>query len=121
MRKTNKAALARHLEQRAAPADTIPTLVACIIDAMSLMNKVSGDNMTFGEISEHIFKSALLSGIRSERIDVVFDVYRDISKNLSCKNQMCDNMYPEDDSDGDSDDDGSDSADSDGDTDGDWL
>ena len=37
MRKTNKAALARHLENRVPHADSIPCPSACIIDGMGLV------------------------------------------------------------------------------------
>ena len=79
LKKTNKAALARDLEKRAAPAEDIPTPSACIIDGMSLVNKVSGEHRTFGELSECIFASALQAGRDSKRIDVVFDVYKENS------------------------------------------
>ena len=39
---------------------------------MSLVNKISGDNRTFGEI-------AIQTGNTSSRIDIVFDVYKDNS------------------------------------------
>jgi hypothetical protein len=67
LRKTNKAALGRELENNVSPAESIPTPNACIIDGMAVVNKIQGDKKTFRE------------GYHSKRIDVVFDVYRDIS------------------------------------------
>ena len=51
LRKTNKAALARHIEKRGSTAENVSSPSACIIDAMSFVNKVKGDNKTFGDVS----------------------------------------------------------------------
>ena len=79
LKKTNKSTLARHIESRVAPAESIPLPSACIIDGMSLVNKIRGDNRTFGDIAESIFMIAIQSGNASSRIDIVFDVYKDNS------------------------------------------
>ena len=79
LKKTNKASLARFLEKKAAAAHAIPTPSACIIDGMSLLQKIHGDNMTFNNIAMTLFNSALHIGSESDRIDVVFDVYTDMS------------------------------------------
>ena len=77
LRKTNKSTLARHIEGRVASAERFPLSSACIIDGMSLINKISGDNRTFGDIAESIFVVVIQAGIASSRI--VFDVYKDNS------------------------------------------
>ena len=59
LKQTNKSTLARHIESRVAPAESIPLPSACIIDGMSLVNKISGDNRTFGDIAESIFMIAI--------------------------------------------------------------
>ena len=46
---------------------------------MSLVNKIPGDNRTFGDIAESIFLIAIKSGNASSRKYIVFDVYKDIS------------------------------------------
>ena len=46
---------------------------------MALIQKVHGGNCTFEELSDHIFQSSLHAGQGSDRIDVVFDVYRNQS------------------------------------------
>ena len=79
LKKTNKSTLARHIESRVAPDESIPLPSACIIDGMSLVNKISGDNRTFGDIAESIFMIAIQSGNASSRIDIVFDVFKDNS------------------------------------------
>ena len=44
LRKTNKAALARELEKQVLPAENIPMLAATIIDGMSLVQKMKGND-----------------------------------------------------------------------------
>ena len=79
MKKTNKAILAKHLEQKVSPAEEVPRPSATLIDAMALIQKLQGDNRTFKELSDHIFTQILHAGEGSDRIDVVFDVYRENS------------------------------------------
>ena len=78
-RKTNKAALARKLEAKASPADEMESPSACIIDGMSIVQKMKGDKLTFAELAEQMLDFVLRIGAGSERIDVVFDVYRQLS------------------------------------------
>lgn len=79
LRKTNKAALARELEKNVSPAEHIPTPSACIIDGMSLIQKMNGDNRTFAQVAKSALLSVLQEGEKSERLDVVFDVYHQTS------------------------------------------
>ena len=80
---TNKSTLARRIESRVAPPESIPLPSACIIDGMSLVNKISVDNMTIGEIAKSV---ALQSGNASRRIYIVFDVHNDNSiKTAECE------------------------------------
>ena len=46
-----------------------------MVDAMAIMQKVHGENLTFDELSQTILKRILIDGHGSERIDVVFYVY----------------------------------------------
>ena len=57
----------------------VPLPSARIKDGMSLVNKISGNNSTFGDIAERIFMIAIQSGNASSRIDIVFDVNKDNS------------------------------------------
>ena len=77
LKKTRKSTLARQLEKNVLLAEAIPQPSTCIMDGMSLVQKVHGDNKTFAELSDAIFMSALRTGAESSRIDVVFDVYLD--------------------------------------------
>ena len=79
MRKTNKAALARELEKQVLPAETIPEPSATIIDGMSLVQKMKGNDQTFSQLSESVLTHILHEGVRSHIIDVVFDTYREDS------------------------------------------
>ena len=86
IKKKNKSTIARHIERRVAPAEFIPLSSACIIDGMSLVNKIRGDNRTFEDIGESIFLIAIQSGNANSRKDIVFDVYKDKSiKNQSVR------------------------------------
>ena len=79
MKKTNKAVMARKLESMAAPAEVIPQPSACIIDAMSLIQKINGENLTFVEVSDHLLTTVLKLCGECDRVDVVFDIYKQLS------------------------------------------
>ena len=76
LRKTNKAALAKALTNDGMVAENIPRLSATIIDGMSLVQRLKGDNQTFAEVADSCLTHALHEGENSQQIDVVFDVYR---------------------------------------------
>ena len=46
---------------------------------MALVQKLKVDYLTFGEITDNILSRVLREAEGSDRVDVVFDVYRDIS------------------------------------------
>ena len=77
LQKTNKAALARALEKTVSPAEEIPEQSATIIDGMTLIQKMNGNDKTFSQLAESVLSSALREEIQSQRIDVIFDVYRE--------------------------------------------
>ena len=79
LRKMNKAALARELEKSVAPAEVIPKPSTTIIDEMSLVQKMKGNNKTIAQLAESTLAKVLHEGGDSEWIDVVFDVYKDMS------------------------------------------
>ncbi|MES9881053.1 MAG: hypothetical protein ABW185_09250 [Sedimenticola sp.] len=78
-KKTNKAALARHLEKQVSSEELVTSPSATVIDGMALVHKLHGDNNTFQETSEQMLTNAFQSGSSSDRIDVVFDVYKESS------------------------------------------
>ena len=90
LRKTSKAALARELEKQVLPVEIIPEPSATIIDGMSLVQKMKGNDQTFSQLADSALTQILHEGARSQRIDVVFDVYRDDSiKNAERENRGC--------------------------------
>ena len=86
LKKTNKSTIARHIERRVAPAKSIPLPSACIIDGVSLINKIRGDNRTFGDIAKSIFLIAVQSENASSRKDIVH-VYLMSIKSTQSKQQ----------------------------------
>ena len=79
LKKTNKSALARKLEGNSSPAEIIPQPSACIIDGMSMLHKMRGDNITFEELSNQLLASVLRASEGHTRIDLIFDVYQPLS------------------------------------------
>ena len=53
---------------------------ACIIDAMTFLDKMNVKKKTFGYLTEITFVSALKDGTSSDRIDIIFDVYKYINR-----------------------------------------
>ena len=74
---TNKSALTRHVEKQVSPANFIPKPSACTIDAMAFLHKMNVEKKPFVYLTEIIFTSALKDGTSSDRIDLIFDVYKD--------------------------------------------
>ena len=79
LRKTAKCALAKKLRKDQSPVESIADNSACITDGMSLVQSVEGNNMTFGDVSNTILNKALKEARYSRRMDMVFDVYQQIS------------------------------------------
>lgn len=83
LRKTTKSTLAKELQKNTLEVETIPLQSACIIDGMAMVQKLRGDHKSFADVADTLLTMALREGFRSSRIDVVFDVYREISiKNI---------------------------------------
>ena len=75
LKKTDKASLSRHIEKQSIKIDIPTGKRATVVDAMAIVQKVHGENLTFDELSQTVLKQILTDGHGSERIDVVFDVY----------------------------------------------
>ena len=76
IKKTNKAILAKHLESFVSPIEEVFQPCATIVDAMSLIQKLHCESHTFEELSDLIISRILNVSRQSERIDVIFDIYR---------------------------------------------
>ena len=63
---TNNAALARELERNVSPAEDIPDPSTCIIDGMSLVQKMNANNKMFVHLAESIMSLTLHDGSQSQ-------------------------------------------------------
>ena len=88
LRKTTKAALAKELQKNVPAADEIPRPSACVIDSMALVQRLKGDHEKFSDVADCLLNMVLHEGSSSNRIDVIFDVYRENSiKNAERENR----------------------------------
>jgi len=60
-------------------ADMIPQPCGRIFDEMVMLQKIRGDQKTFAELADSMMSMVLHEGTDSQRIDAVFDVYRNNS------------------------------------------
>ena len=79
LRKTDKASLAATLQKGIAAVDHLPQNTASVVDGMNLVQRIKGDQATFGDVAATVFSMALNEGRQSNRIDVVFDTYQENS------------------------------------------
>ena len=95
LRKTSKSVLSQALEKLTESVENLPEGVMIVVDAMSVAQRIKGDHKTFGEVSKFIFRRILAEAKESTRVDVVFDVYRDISiKNIERSEKRCSSLAP---------------------------
>ena len=52
---------------------------ACIVYGMSIVRKLDGNQKPFGDIAKTVLKIVIREGDKCDRVDVVFDVYREDS------------------------------------------
>ena len=79
LRKTNKASLASLLQKNVQATEEVPANSSAVIDGMSLVRRVKGDQLTFGDVAIIVLSMAMKEGVRCNRIDVVFDTYKELS------------------------------------------
>ena len=82
LRKTNKVALSTFLEKLSPPAECFPDKTTCITDAMGIVQIQKCNQKTFLEVADLLFTCFLMESRQCQRIDIIFDVYR----NKSIKN-----------------------------------
>ena len=83
LRKTNKASLLHALEKDIVPEETVDDRTVTVIDGMALVQKAKTIGKTFGDLSDTLLRTVMALGKDSQRIEVVFYVYRDESiKNM---------------------------------------
>ena len=67
-------------KKQVSPDYVISKPSVCIIDAMGPLHKISGEKKTFGYLTEIIFASALKDDTSNGRINIIFDVYKNINR-----------------------------------------
>ena len=79
LRKTNRTALSRELAKNVSPTEAILIQSTRIIDGMGMVQRLNGNNKTFAQVAESVLSMVLYVGGQSGRVDVVFDVFRQLS------------------------------------------
>ena len=81
LRKTNKLALLRNLEKDATPLTSPSMNHAAIIYGIAVVQKCkpTGNLKTFEQMTSDTLELILSTSKQAERIDIVFDVYRESS------------------------------------------
>ena len=46
---------------------------------MSLVQRLKGDQLTFGDVATTVLSMTMEEGVRCNRIDVIFDTYKELS------------------------------------------
>ena len=77
LRKTDKAKLLNDIAQNIPVVEVFTEKSACIVDGMSIVQKLDGNQKTFGDIAKTVLKIVIREGDKCDRVDVVFDVYRE--------------------------------------------
>ena len=79
LRKTNKASRASMLQKNVQVSEEVPVNSAAVVDGMSLVQRLKGDQLTFGDVAITVLSMAMKEGLSCNRIDVVFDTYKELS------------------------------------------
>ena len=79
LRKTNESSLMTTLYNDIPPVESFPENSACIFDGMSVVQKVVHAPDTFGQLADKLFSTIFLQADNCQRLDLLFDVYREIS------------------------------------------
>ena len=79
IRKNCKSSLGKELLKNSAPVTVITQPKACILDGMSFVHRLSPTMSTFSAAAESLLRMILRDSGDCQRIDVVFDVYREVS------------------------------------------
>ena len=79
LKKTSKAALLHKLEGTVEPIVNVSGKYALIVDGMAFVQKGQVSSKTFGQLAMDLLERVLKAGMKENRIDVVFDEYRNKS------------------------------------------
>ena len=78
LRKINKASLASLLQKNVQVSEEVPVNSPAVIDDMSLVQRLKGDQLTFGDVAMNLLSMAMKEGVSCNRIDVVFNTYKEL-------------------------------------------
>ena len=67
------------IEKNAEPNEGVQSITCTVIDGMALVRKIKTAGLTYEEFALKLLNTVLSSSSSSTRVDVVFDVYRQIS------------------------------------------
>ena len=81
LKKMNKANLMYEQEKNAELSEEVLSHLCTIINAMTPVRKIKTADLTYKEFSLNLLNAVMSSGCPSTRMDVVFDVYQEISIN----------------------------------------
>ena len=79
LKKKSKAALMHKLEGPVESIENVSGEYAMIFDGMAYVQQAQVSHKTFGQFATDLLCRILSAGARAARIDVVFDIYRDLS------------------------------------------
>ena len=77
--KTDKAKFMNDIAQNVPVVEVFTEKSACLVDGMGIVQKLDGNQKTFGDIAKTVLKIVIREGDKCDRVDVVFDVYREDS------------------------------------------
>ena len=77
LRKTDKAKFMHDIAQNVPVVEVFTEKSACIEYGMSIVQKLDGNQKTFGDIAKTVLTIVIREGDQCDRVDVVFDVYRE--------------------------------------------
>ena len=93
LRKTSKVAPLHKIEKGICPLEQLPQSHAAIIDGIAVVQMFKAAGLTFGQLADGMLHSIINACKDAARIDIVFDVYKQVSiKNAErvrrCKNKL---------------------------------
>ena len=87
-KKTSKATLLHKLEGPVEPLERVKGDYAMVFDGMAYVQRSQVTSKTFGQLSTDLLEKILTTDPKAARINVVFDVYRDLSIKIVERNRQ---------------------------------
>ena len=69
--------MATNLQKNVAAAENLLGNSTSVVDGMNIVQRIKGDQDTFGDVATTILSKVLQKGSQSKRIEVVFDIYQE--------------------------------------------